>query len=185
MPQLYTIGHSIRSPDEFLGLLQEHGIERLVDVRRFPASRRHPHFAGAAMAEWLSAAGVAYVHEVDLGGRRKGGEGSPNTAWRVAGFRAYADHMNSPEFRTALERVIESARKQASAIMCAEAVPWRCHRQLIADALTARGLEVLHIFGPGRAEAHRLNPAARIIDGDRLIYPALQGDQIQLFRRRQ
>ena len=160
---LFTIGHSTRGIGELLALLAEHGIETLVDVRRFPASRRHPQFSREALATSLGAAGIAYVHEPDLGGRRQPRPDSPNTAWRVAAFRGYADYMGTEPFAAALERLLRSAARSRTAMMCAEAVPWRCHRRLIADAATAAGAEVLHILGPGRAERHQLDANARVV----------------------
>jgi uncharacterized protein (DUF488 family) len=160
---LFTIGHSTRAIDELLGLLAEHGIETLIDVRRFPASRRHPQFSREPLAASLAAAGIAYVHEPDLGGRRQPQPESPNTAWRVAAFRGYADYMDSEPFAAALGRLLGSAARSRTVMMCAEAVPWRCHRRLIADAATAAGTEVLHILGPGRAERHQLDANARVV----------------------
>ena len=168
---LYTIGHSTRTIEQFVALLREHGIELLVDVRRFPGSRRHPHFGSAALAASLAEAGIAYDHAEALGGRRdsEAGAASPNTAWRNAAFRAYADYMATPAFRAALDRLIAQAAERTTTIMCAEAVPWRCHRQLIADALVVRGVEVRHVTGRGQGEPHRLTPFARV-DGDRIVY---------------
>jgi len=160
---LFTIEHSTRGIGELLALLAEHAIETLVDVRRFPASRRHPQFSREALAASLAAAGIAYVHEPDLGGRRQPRPDSPNTAWRVAAFRGYADYMGSEPFAAALERLLRSAARSRTAMMCAEAVPWRCHRRLIADAAAAAGAEVLHILGPGRAERHQLDANARVV----------------------
>jgi uncharacterized protein (DUF488 family) len=151
----------------------------LVDVRRYPGSRRHPQFAREALARTLAEAGIEYRHEPDLGGHRQPREDSPNTAWRNAAFRGYADHMDTPEFAQALERV--RAAPARAAVMCAEAVPWRCHRQLIADALVARGTEVRHIFGPGRAEPHRLHADARVGEGGRVTYPRPARRQRALF----
>jgi uncharacterized protein (DUF488 family) len=165
-----TIGHSTRELPEFLDLLRAHGIGRLVDVRRYPASRRHPHFAKEALVSALRAERVDYRHEPDLGGRRTGRRDSPHTAWRSAGFRAYADHMDTPEFVAALGRLVELGREAPTAILCAEAVPWRCHRQLIADALVARGIEVRHILGPGPAEPHALHSAVEVRPDGRLVY---------------
>jgi uncharacterized protein (DUF488 family) len=165
-----TIGHSTRELPEFLELLRLHGIGCLVDVRRYPASRRHPHFAKEALASALRAEQVDYRHEPDLGGRRAGRPESPHTAWRNAGFRAYADHMDTPEFGAALGRLLDLARAAPAAILCAEAVPWRCHRQLIADVLVARGVEVRHVLGAGPAERHTLHPAARVLGDGRLLY---------------
>jgi uncharacterized protein (DUF488 family) len=168
--RIHTIGHSTRPLPEFLGLLHAHGIGRLVDVRRYPASRRHPHFAKDTLASALRTEHVDYRHEQDLGGRRRGRRDSPHTAWRSAGFRAYADHMDTPAFGAALGRLMDLAREMPTAILCAEAVPWRCHRQLIADALVTRGVEVRHILGPGPTEQHSLHPAARVLGDGRLVY---------------
>jgi uncharacterized protein (DUF488 family) len=179
-PLVLTIGHSTRAWPAFLGLLREFGATTLVDVRRFPASRRHPHFNGLALARALGEDGIAYVHEPELGGRRDPQPESPNTAWRVAAFRGYADHMASAEFRAALDRLPALASAGRPAVMCAEAVPWRCHRQLIADALVARGLEVRHILGPGQDRAHELNPHARIATDGTILYPGAA--QRRLFR---
>jgi len=162
-------------------LLTEHGIKVLVDVRRFPASRRHPQFAREALAASLAGAGIEYIHEPDLGGRRAARPDSQHTAWRVEAFRGYADYMESPEFTAALKRLIERATGTPTAILCAEAVPWRCHRRLISDALVARGVEVLHILGPGQAKPHELDPNARILSGGRLLYAGPAGDQASLF----
>lgn len=169
----YTIGHSTRTLEEFLALLAAHGIRTVVDVRRYPASRRHPHFAQAALARALGGAGIEYLHEPDLGGRRNARPDSPHTAWKSAGFRGYADHMETPAFQAALERLIVRGNDKEVAILCAEAVPWRCHRQLIADALVARGVPVVHILGPGATRQHELPPFAKVqLDGRRLSYPA-------------
>jgi uncharacterized protein (DUF488 family) len=153
---------------------------QVVDVRRYPASRRYPHFARDALAAALSAAGITYHHEADLGGRRTARRDSANTAWRSAAFRAYADYMETPEFEGALARLRELAQARPTAILCAEAVPWRCHRQLIADALAARGEEVGHILGAARVEPHCLSPHAQVLAGGRLRYPAGPPDQIAL-----
>ena len=169
---LYTIGHSTRTEDEFLELLRVHGVQRLVDVRRYPGSRRHPQFSRDTLARTLPAAGIDYRHEPQLGGRRTPDADSLNTAWRSASFRAYADYMGTPEFQAALERLLADASECATAIMCAEAVPWRCHRQLIADALVARGHEVRNILTAARAEPHVLNAHARVSVDRRVSYPA-------------
>lgn len=182
MPRIYTVGHSTLSAADFLALLDSHRVQCLTDVRRFPASRRHPHFAREPLAATLSAAGITYVHEPDLGGYRGTPEvDSPNTAWQSPGFRAYADHMDSAEFRAALERLIERAGRETTTMMCAEAVPWRCHRQLISDALVARGFEVVHILGAEKVQAHEINPRARPLEDGRLVYPAPPLDQMGLF----
>ena len=156
---IFTVGHSIRPQNELIAILEEARVKLLVDVRRFPGSRRHPQFGKEALSAGLAAAGIAYRHEPDLGGRREPQPDSPHTAWRVAGFRGYADHMASPEFRAALERLI-APPETPTAVMCAEALPWKCHRQLIADALVARGIEVVHLLAAGQRQAHVLNPAA-------------------------
>jgi uncharacterized protein (DUF488 family) len=161
--------------------LTGNGIRVLVDVRRFPASRRHPQFSRDALAASLAATGIEYVHEPDLGGRRPARPGSPHTAWRVEAFRGYADHMETPEFQAALDRLIRRGVEAATAILCAEAVPWRCHRRLISDVLVTRGIEVLHILGPGRANPHELDANARVLPGGRLLYAGPAGDQPSLF----
>lgn len=171
-PSVLTIGHSTRVLAELIALLEEFEVTTLVDVRRFPGSRRYPHFGGSALARSLAGAGIGYAHEPDLGGRRDPTPGSPNTAWRVAAFRGYADHMATPEFRAGLERVIARSEKGRPVIMCAEAVPWRCHRQLVADALVARGVAVRHILGPGQERTHELNASARPGPDGVLVYPA-------------
>lgn len=170
---VYTIGHSTREFPEFLGLIELRGIRHVVDVRRYPASRRHPQYARAALEQALGVAGIAYTHEVDLGGRRLPRLDSPNPGWRSQSFRGYADYMDSDAFRAALARLIALAGQSRTAVMCAEAVPWRCHRQLIADALLARGHDVLHILSVDRADAHRLTPFARIESDGRVRYPAV------------
>jgi uncharacterized protein (DUF488 family) len=161
---IFTVGHSTRPQEELIALLKEAGVALLVDVRRFPGSRRHPQFGKEALRAALAREAIGYRHEPDLGGRRDPRPGSPNTAWRVAAFRGYADHMASPEFRSALERLVAEPSAPA-AVMCAEALPWKCHRQLIADALVARGVEVVHLLAPGQRQVHVLNPAA-VLHGD-------------------
>jgi uncharacterized protein (DUF488 family) len=184
MSAISTIGHSTRTAEELLDLLGEHGVALLVDVRRFPGSRRHPQFGRDALEAALAGRGIAYRHEPDLGGRRAALPDSPNNAWRVEAFRGYADHMATPAFERALERLIALGSalgaERSVAILCAEAVPWRCHRRLIADALTARGVEVRHILAPGRSEPHALHPDARVLPGGRLVYPAPGGEQRRL-----
>jgi uncharacterized protein (DUF488 family) len=170
---VYTIGHSTRDFPDFLRLLESQGIRRIVDVRRYPASRRHPQYARATLEQALGAAGVAYTHEVDLGGRRQPRPDSPHTGWRSLSFRGYADYMDTDAFQAALARLIALAGEAHTAVMCAEAVPWRCHRQLIADALLARGHDVLHILDMDRVDPHRLTPFARIESDGRVRYPAV------------
>ena len=165
---VHTIGHSTRTLDELLELLRDAGVRHLVDVRRYPQSRRHPQFGRDALAAGLAAAGIAYGHEPDLGGHREPRPDSPNTAWRDPAFRGYADHMATEAFVRALARV-EALRD--AAVMCAEALPSRCHRQLLADALVCRGLAVRHLVARGVSEDHRLHPRA-LWRGGVLTYPA-------------
>ena len=173
-PVLYTVGHSTRSFDELLELLRAHGVTQLADVRTVPKSRRYPHFAIDALSRSLPAAGIAYRHFPGLGGLRKPRRDSPNSAWRNEGFRGYADYMGTGEFEQALDDLLEfaSSTKQHTVIMCAEAVWWRCHRQLVADALVARGVEVRHIMTTASAPAHRLSDFARVDEG-KVSYRAL------------
>ena len=177
---LWTIGHSTRAWNDFVALLQEARIECLVDVRRFAGSRRNPQYSPIAMAPALQADGIEYRPMPEFGGRREPQVDSPNGAWRVAAFRGYADYMASPEFDLARDYLLQLARRRRAALMCAEAVWWRCHRRLIADDLTARGWQVLHLMTKGRAEPHPLNPDARMVDGV-LRYPPLGEGQAALF----
>ncbi len=177
---LWTIGHSTREWDAFAGMLREAGIEGLADVRRFAGSRRNPQYSPLAMAPALRAEGIEYLPMPELGGRREPQPDSPNGAWRVAAFRGYADYMAGAEFALARERLMEAAGRRSTAVMCAEAVWWRCHRRLIADDFTARGWEVVHLMAPGRSEVHALNPDARMVDGV-LRYPAPGDAQGGLF----
>jgi uncharacterized protein (DUF488 family) len=171
-PTIYTLGHSTRSFDELLELLAAGGIKLLADVRRFPGSRRHPQFNQEALAESLAATGIEYRHFVDLGGRRTDRlPDSPNTAWRVESFNAYADYMQSPEFLAALDDLMAAAHKEPAAVMCSEALPQKCHRRLISDALVARGWHVRHLLTPKRIDDHQLTPFARV-EGTEITYPA-------------
>jgi uncharacterized protein (DUF488 family) len=181
MPPVFTVGHSTRPIEALLALLAEHGVRTLVDVRRFPGSRRHPQYSRDALAASLAAAGIQYVHEPGLGGRRAARPDSPHTAWRVEAFRGYADYMDTPEFQAALERLIRRAEEETVAILCAEAVPWRCHRRLISDALVARGVQVMHILSPGRADPHELDANARVLPGGGLLYAGPESPQPSLF----
>ncbi|MGQ0560733.1 MAG: DUF488 domain-containing protein [Gemmatimonadota bacterium] len=179
MRTIYTIGHSTRSIDEFIELLKQNGIERLVDVRRFPGSKRYPHFGGEQLPIQLEAVGITYQHAEIFGGRRTPRADSPNQAWRNPQFRGYADHLDTPDFQVALSALIEQAGSERQVLMCAEAVPWRCHRQLIADALIARGVRVLDIIGAGEPAEHKLSAHARVLADRRVVYPAA-GAQIDL-----
>jgi uncharacterized protein (DUF488 family) len=168
---IHTIGHSTHSQADFLALLRRHRIEAVADVRRYPSSRRLPHFNAGALAESLPAAGIEYVEVGDaLGGRRSPRPDTSNSGWRVAGFRGYADHMSSDEFRSGLAELERLGRERRTAFMCAEGPWWRCHRQLIADTLLARGWDVSHVMPDGRLEPHRLTPFA-VVDGDSITYP--------------
>ncbi len=168
------MGHSTRTWDEFLALLREYRIERLVDVRHFPTSARVPWTNSKALGATLKEAGIAYEHILGLGGYRKPRPDSPNLGWRNAGFRGYADYMETPEFGAALDRLVAGAKEGRTAIMCAEALPWRCHRGLLSDALVVRGLRVVHILSPGTAPDHTLTPFAKV-KGGKLTYPASRG----------
>jgi uncharacterized protein (DUF488 family) len=169
---IYTIGHSTRAIDEFIALLSAHGVQQLADVRTIPKSRRHPQFAKEALSVSLPAAGIAYRHVAELGGLRKPRADSTNTAWRHDGFRGYADYMETPDFERAVDRLIAWAGAAPTAVMCAEAVWWQCHRRLLADALLARAIEVRHIMTPASAPPHELTGFARI-EGARVRYPGL------------
>jgi len=171
---IYTIGHSTRSADALLALLREAEVKLVADVRRYPSSRRHPQFNQSALATWLGRQGIEYTHMVDLGGRRTPAPDSRNGGWREEAFRGYADYMESPEFQKALAELEAAARKRRTAIMCAEAVWWRCHRRLIADALVVRGWRVEHLgIGDGRA-VHELPGFAAVGPGGSLTYPPAQ-----------
>ncbi|HKO60810.1 MAG TPA: DUF488 domain-containing protein [Pyrinomonadaceae bacterium] len=171
---IWTVGHSTRSIEEFTQILISHQIKALVDVRTFPGSRRYPHFNKAELASSLEEAGIQYVHQPKLGGRRKTVPDSKNTAWNNASFRGYADHMETAEFQQGIEELLELARQQPTAVMCAEAVWWRCHRSLISDFLKSEGVKVVHILTEKKTEEHPYTPVARIVDG-RLSYEGLLG----------
>ncbi|OQP80309.1 hypothetical protein IA54_004915 [Xanthomonas phaseoli pv. syngonii LMG 9055] len=171
--KLWTIGHSTRTWEAFVALLRAHRIEALVDVRRSPGSRRYPWFASDTMAQALEAASVRYLWLPVLGGRRKAQPGSPNGAWRNAAFQGYADHMASADFGAGLEQAMATARERRTALMCAEALWWQCHRRLIADLLLHRRWQVLHILGDTAVQPHQLNADARPAGRD-LIYPPRQ-----------
>jgi uncharacterized protein (DUF488 family) len=164
--RIWTIGHSTRTIDKFISLLEEHGIKLLADVRLLPGSKRYPQFNKGTLAGSLGKAGIHYEHFPELGGRRKAKPGSKNTAWRNASFRGYADYMETKRFRKGIERLLDLASESGpAAIMCAEAVWWRCHRSLISDYLKARGIEVMHILDANKAEPHPYTSAAHFIGG--------------------
>jgi uncharacterized protein (DUF488 family) len=169
---IYSIGHSTRPFGQFRAVLRGHGIHTLVDIRSIPHSRRNPQYDQPALQQAIEADGLEYKHLPALGGHRREHEDSPNAAWRNPAFRGYADYMQTEAFEQGLCALLELNRVGGPiAMMCSEAVPWRCHRSMVADALVARGISVLHIIGPGPAREHRLNPMAHL-EGAVLRYPA-------------
>jgi uncharacterized protein (DUF488 family) len=167
---LFTIGHGTAEQDIFAARLAAAGIERLVDVRRFPSSRRWPWFDAGSMAEWITANGIAYVPAPELGGRRTPRPDSANVVWRERGFRGYADYMQTDDFRVAFAALVDGAEQRPTAVMCSETLWWRCHRRLIADAaVLLRGVEVAHLVGPSR-QPHRPTDGARVADRETLVY---------------
>ena len=172
MKRIWTIGHSTRNIDNFISVLEENGIKLLADIRKLPGSKRYPQFNRDALADSLGKAGIRCEHFPELGGRRKAKPDSHNTAWRNESFRGYADYMETQEFREGAERLVDLAEKIGpTAIMCAEAVWWRCHRALIADFLKAGGAEVIHILDQKKNEPHPFTSAAKIV-ADQLSYRA-------------
>ena len=174
--ELLTVGHSTHALADFLDLLSGAGVQLVADVRRAPGSRRHPHFAGPTLAASLAHAGVGYEHLPELGGRRSPTADSINDGWQVAAFRGYADHLRTPEFATGRERLAALAAERRSAIMCAEAVPWRCHRRLIADVFVLDGWHVLDLLPTGRLQSHVPPPFARRADDGLPVYRAGGGE---------
>lgn len=170
-PTVFTIGHSTRELADFIHLLQVHGVTKIADVRSVPRSRHNPQFNQDTLPDALQTAGIGYVHLPGLGGLRHAHADSPNLAWRNASFRGYADYMQTDAFAENLEQLIGLAQQGQIALMCAEAVPWRCHRSLIADALTVRGIPVEDIMSATHRQPHTLTPWARV-DGSRITYPA-------------
>jgi uncharacterized protein (DUF488 family) len=169
-PVVYTIGHSTRTSDQFIQLLRSTGVKRVIDIRTIPRSRHNPQFNREALARALRAGGIGYVHLKRLGGLRHAKVNSPNLGWHNASFRGFADYMQTSEFETGLQRAIKLAETKPSALMCAEAVPWRCHRSLVADALVVRRIAVEHIVGGVHTQPHKLTPFARV-RGTRITYP--------------
>ena len=168
--EVFSVGHSTHSMEDFIALLKAHGVERLVDVRTIPRSRHNPQFDREALAAAVRRAGLGYIHFKALGGLRHTRRDSPNTAWRNLSFRGFADYMQTATFNRAVDRLIRMARPKRIAILCAEAVPWRCHRSLIADALVVRGAAVRHILSPTSAHPHTLTLWAQV-RGNRVTYP--------------
>ena len=170
MLTIYTVGHSTHPIDEFIGLLNSYGIKQLVDIRTIPKSRHNPQFMQDSLQETLPEADIRYIYMKDLGGLRHGNKDSVNLGWRNSSFRSYADYMQTNAFKTAVDELIAVAEKAPTAIMCAEAVPWRCHRSLVGDALLVRGLRVLDIMTATNAPLHKLTSFARV-DGTNITYP--------------
>jgi uncharacterized protein (DUF488 family) len=161
-PLILTIGHSTRTIESFIELLQAHGVRRLVDVRTIPRSRHNPQFNRDSLPKTLCCSGIAYAHLEELGGLRHTRPDSPNTGWNNPSFRGFAGYMQTPKSAAGLEILIQTAEREQSAIMCAEALPWRCHRSLIADALKIRGCRVAHIMSASRTQPHSLTPFAKV-----------------------
>lgn len=174
MRKVYTLGHSTRSADEFLGILQEFGITLVADVRTIPRSRRNPQFDQVELQRFLREHEAGYIHLPALGGLRRPRKDSINTGWQNISFRGYADYMETPQFESAVEQLIAIASDRSTAVVCAEAVPWRCHRSLIADALLARGVPVENILSATKSNPHKLTPWARV-EGARITYPGNDG----------
>jgi uncharacterized protein (DUF488 family) len=170
---IFTLGHSTLSSEKFFKILKTYGIQRLVDIRTIPRSRYNPQFNKDSLAESCKPENIDYVHIKALGGRRSARKDSVNTGWRNGGFRGYADYMETAEFQEALEMLIDISRQKNVAIMCAEAVPWRCHRSLVSDALNVRGIPVIEIFTESNYRAHKLTPFAKV-NGLRITYPPEQ-----------
>jgi uncharacterized protein (DUF488 family) len=166
---IYTVGHSNRALGEFVALLEANGVDNLADIRKLPGSNKYPHFNRDELAASLSGAGIRYLHLSELGGRRRRSKDSANTAWRNSSFRAYADHMETDEFKRGVATLLELARGGTVALMCAEAVWWRCHRALVADYLKSVGVTVRHIMSATTNKPHPYTPAAKIV-GDKLSY---------------
>jgi uncharacterized protein (DUF488 family) len=179
-PFIFTIGHSTRPIEDFVHLLKSHGVQRVIDVRTLPRSRFNPQFDRTRLPALLRAAHLHYTHLPGLGGLRRPHRDSPNVGWRNKSFRGYADYMQTAAFSDSLERCLEIASAERVALMCAEAVPWRCHRSLIADALVARGIEALEIASESRVRPHTMTPFAHL-DGTTITYPAVPAVQ-QVFQ---
>jgi uncharacterized protein (DUF488 family) len=171
---VFTVGHSTLPIEDFIAVLDAYGIETLADIRTVPRSRHNPQFNGDALAEALQRQGIDYVAMPGLGGLRRPRKDSPNMAWRNESFRGYADYMQTPAFEEALDSLIEVSRRKRVAIMCAEAVPWRCHRSLVADALNARDIPVVEILSRTSRRPHKLTPFAQV-QGTKVTYPPAQG----------
>jgi uncharacterized protein (DUF488 family) len=172
-PLILTVGHSTRRIDEFIRLLKAHGVTTVADVRTIPRSRHNPQFNADSLPRSLKKAAIGYIHLAGLGGLRHANRASPNTGWRNASFRGFADYMQTPEFEEALGELLKLAKQDQLVLMCAEAVPWRCHRSLIADALLVRGIRAEHILSATNRKVHTLTPFAKV-RGSRITYPPLE-----------
>ena len=177
--EIHTVGHSTRPIEEFIQILKAHGVALLVDIRTIPRSRRNPQFGREILPVSLEAAGIEYRHLPGLGGLRRAKPDSTNTAWRNASFRGYADYMQTEEFRENLQKLIELGAGKPTAIMCAEAVPWRCHRSLVADALVARSIQVTEILSETKAQPHSMTPFARV-EHEQVSYPGSEPQNLKL-----
>jgi uncharacterized protein (DUF488 family) len=171
---IFTVGHSTLAAEDFISLLKAYAIETLADIRTVPRSRHNPQFNADTLPQSLKEAGIEYLHMKALGGLRHAHKDSPNTGWRNDSFRGYADYMQTDEFKAALDELIELGRQHRTAIMCAEAVPWRCHRSLVADALNVRGVPAVEILSPTSHRLHKLTPFAEV-KGNHIVYPPEQG----------
>jgi uncharacterized protein (DUF488 family) len=176
MPKIWTVGHSTRTIEELISLLKGYEVERLADIRTVPRSRTNPQFNKDELERTLPEVGIDYIHMKNLGGLRKPRKDSPNAGWHNESFRGFADYMQTPEFVQALLELMRLAQDRPTAIMCAETLPWRCHRSLIADALTIRGFEVIEIFNEHESRPHKLTQFA-VVDGDNITYPPEDGGQ--------
>jgi uncharacterized protein (DUF488 family) len=170
LPAVFTIGHSTRSLESFIDLLQKHSVKKVVDIRTIPRSRHNPQFNSETLPDHLKAAGISYIHMAGLGGLRHTRRDSPNTGWHNSSFRGFADYMQTGEFEKSLEKLIKLAKYGPIVLMCAEALPWRCHRSLVADALKVRGISVEHIMSQKKRQPHETTPWARI-KGTQITYP--------------
>lgn len=170
MATIWTVGHSTRSLEELIDVLRHYGVEAVVDVRTVPRSRKNPQFNRDELEAKLPGAGIDYIHAKDLGGLRHPLKDSPNSAWENDSFRGFADYMQTKAFEQALERLMDQARSKPTAIMCAETLPWRCHRSLIADALLARGIDVVEIFDAAKSQPHKMTSFAVQLEG-KITYP--------------
>jgi uncharacterized protein (DUF488 family) len=171
LPIVFTVGHSTRTIESFIDLLKDNSVKKVVDIRTIPRSRHNPQFNRETLPDRLKAEEIGYVHMMSLGGLRHTHQDSPNIGWRNSSFRGFADYMRTEEFEKSLERLIQLANSQQVALMCAEAVPWRCHRSLVADALKVRGINVEHIMNSKKRQRHGITPWAHV-EGTQITYPS-------------